>query len=171
MDIWQAPGAHNNSSVVINDFNLVRVRAVPAKADPPLVIDADAPLATAITPQSLEPIAGRYRQRPQVDCRIEHAKLPASQPLDILRQPSGEPALPYGLGFLVTETLDHGGMLMGTISNVNREYEKVRVVTHINTLLRPLRRESPGIRTLVKDPGNRWRFPRTRSFSLRVDTP
>jgi hypothetical protein len=85
MNVWQALDAHKNSSVVINDFNLVRVGALPVKANPPLVIDADTPLATAITSQSLKPIAWGHHQRPQVDRRIEHAELPASQSLNIQR--------------------------------------------------------------------------------------
>ncbi len=94
--------------MVINNYYLVRIGAFEAKTNPPLIIDADAPLATAIAPESLKPIARWHTERLQMDRRIKHAEFPARQPLNVLRQFPGKPTLPDGLGFLVTETPDHG---------------------------------------------------------------
>lgn len=112
MDICQAFCTHDDFSVVINNCNFIRVSICPAEADPPLVIDADAPLVAEIAPQGLEPVAWRYHERPQVDCSIEHAEFPARQPLNVLRQSPGKLAPPDGLGLLVAETPDHSRILM-----------------------------------------------------------
>lgn len=88
MDVQQAPGFHDNSSVVVNDLDLVRIAVMPAEADSPLVVDANTPLATEISLQGLQAITGRCHQRRQVSCCIEHAELTANQLLDVLREPA-----------------------------------------------------------------------------------
>jgi hypothetical protein len=45
--------------VVVDNLNLVRVARVPAKADPPLPVDADAVLTRSITLQLFESIGWR----------------------------------------------------------------------------------------------------------------
>jgi hypothetical protein len=45
--------------VVVDDLNVFRTGGCPSKADPPLLVDADAVVAGAITRELLEPIAWR----------------------------------------------------------------------------------------------------------------
>jgi hypothetical protein len=47
------------SSVVIDDLHVERVAVPPDEAEPPLVVDADAVLASAIAAERFEPVAGR----------------------------------------------------------------------------------------------------------------
>lgn len=93
--------------MVINNFDLMSITILPAKTDPPLLVDSDAPLAAAITLQGFQAIARWHEQRPQVDRGIEHTEFAASQPLNILRQSPRKPAVPNGLGFLVAEATNH----------------------------------------------------------------
>jgi hypothetical protein len=48
------------SLAVVDDLDLVGVTVVPAEADAPLVVDADAVLAVAITLERFEPVAGLF---------------------------------------------------------------------------------------------------------------
>lgn len=49
----------DRSSVVVNEFDLVRVAVQPSKADAPLIVDANTMLSGAITFELLEAIARR----------------------------------------------------------------------------------------------------------------
>ena len=58
-----------HSLMVIDNFNIVRVTAVPAKTDTPLVVDTNAVLTLAIAFQSFETITWRRQkvlQRPRL---------------------------------------------------------------------------------------------------------
>jgi hypothetical protein len=48
--------------VIIDDLDIEGAAGIPSEADPPLVIDANAVLATPISLQGLEPVARRHRQ-------------------------------------------------------------------------------------------------------------
>jgi len=72
--------------MVINNFDIVRVAFVPSEANPPLVIDSDAPLSFPITMQPLEPVARRNSKVLDLRCSIEHPKLSKRHSLDIERQ-------------------------------------------------------------------------------------
>ena len=58
------------------NFDLVRVAAVPAEADAPLVIDPDAPLARAVAFQRLKPVAGWNTEILQTCRRVDQLQLP-----------------------------------------------------------------------------------------------
>jgi hypothetical protein len=49
--------------VVVDDLDIVRIRASPSETDPPLVVDANAVLAIPVALQGFKPIA---RRDPQV---------------------------------------------------------------------------------------------------------
>src|SRR3546814_5121700 len=59
------------ASVVVHDFYVFGVRAIPAKADPELVVDPDAVLALAIAPQGFQTIARRHPQIIQATGPVE----------------------------------------------------------------------------------------------------
>jgi hypothetical protein len=48
--------------VIIDDLDIVRLALGPSKADTPLIVDSNAPLARAIRPESLQLVAGRIAQ-------------------------------------------------------------------------------------------------------------
>ena len=57
MDRWQTTINHDNLfSVIIDDLYIEGVAVLEAKADPPLVIDADAPLPDSVMPQHLQSV-------------------------------------------------------------------------------------------------------------------
>jgi hypothetical protein len=48
--------------VVVDDLDIMRVGAFPAKADPPLIVHANTALPSAIPFELLQPVAGRNAQ-------------------------------------------------------------------------------------------------------------
>jgi hypothetical protein len=46
--------------VVVDNFDLPGIFVPPFKADTPLVVDPDAPLALTVAAQLFEPVAGRF---------------------------------------------------------------------------------------------------------------
>jgi hypothetical protein len=55
--------------MLIDDFDILRAYFVPAKENPPLAIDPDAPLAGAVALQHFEPVAGGTRKSCSVRAR------------------------------------------------------------------------------------------------------
>jgi hypothetical protein len=50
--------------MIVDDFDVQRARLAlrPLEADPPLIIDPNAPLPLTVSPQSFQPITGKPRQ-------------------------------------------------------------------------------------------------------------
>jgi hypothetical protein len=98
--------------VVVNDFNVGRTSVCPSKANPKLIIDADAVLPLPVRLQRLEPIAG---WDPEVLQDVGLVQLvqstPGSSP-EVRRTDLGSRLGPCGvedvLGASVAERLDHG---------------------------------------------------------------
>jgi len=61
--------------VVIDNFDLGRTFPRPDKAQPELVIDADAVLAAPVPMQRFQSVRWRQTQIPQISCHIEHGQL------------------------------------------------------------------------------------------------
>jgi hypothetical protein len=68
--------------MVINNFDIISVAFAPGEADPPLVVDSDAPLPFSIAVQFLESITRRYSEILDLGCSIEHPKLPERRSWD-----------------------------------------------------------------------------------------
>jgi hypothetical protein len=49
--------------VVVHDFNIKSISIQPAKADPPLVIDANAVLTFPVSMQDFQAVSGRRTQK------------------------------------------------------------------------------------------------------------
>jgi len=60
----------------------MRMPITPHKADPPLVIDADAVLILPVAFQPLQSVSRQRRERSEVGCRVEHVQFPQSLPLN-----------------------------------------------------------------------------------------
>src|ERR1017187_6608940 len=85
------------NSMIIHDFNVVRVFAVPAEANAPLVVDADAVLSRAIAFQGFQAVAGRQGQITQFAGAIKLRELPQGHALNLRRQAVVTPPLPQPL--------------------------------------------------------------------------
>lgn len=94
-------------SVVVDDDDLGDIAVVPAEADAPLVVDADAVLTTPIAFQRFQPIGRRDTQILETGSGIEHAQLASGNRLDIGRQPARALATPDLFGFLIDKAPDH----------------------------------------------------------------
>ena len=97
--------------MVVHNLDFVRVFALPAEAEPPLVIEADAVLALPSAFQSFQPVARRHAQIGQKPGDVQLRELPQGDPFDGGRQPVGAGAVPQSLGFLAGKADDHGGRL------------------------------------------------------------
>jgi hypothetical protein len=73
-------------SVIVRNFNLLRVAVAPFKTNPPLVIDADAVLAFAPAFQGFQPVARRHGQVMQRPRAVDIFQLAPRRVLDVRRQ-------------------------------------------------------------------------------------
>jgi hypothetical protein len=91
----------------------------PFEADPPLVVDAYAPLPRPIATEFLQPVR---RRNPQIMDRagiVDHAQLPHRHLLDIQRQSTGGLALIYLLRQIGLEGFDHNRIIWCHAPDVN----------------------------------------------------
>jgi hypothetical protein len=68
--------------MVIDDLDLVSVSLTPCEANAPLIVDADAVLAFAVTFQSLQSVARQRRKGAQIGRGVEHIQFSQRLPLD-----------------------------------------------------------------------------------------
>src|SRR5437870_1958893 len=94
------------SSVIVDNLDVVRVSVLPAKADAPLVVDANAVLTLSAAAQRLEPIAGRDGQVLKRACSMQVQKLPPCLSLDRAK-PGDEVVVEEPGGVAVCERSDH----------------------------------------------------------------
>jgi hypothetical protein len=87
-------------SVVIRDFDILRLIVFPAETDPILIVDADAVLAVPLARQSFEPQTRNVPQIRQSFRVSQNCQLYSSGPLDLLKSPDAN-AIPELLRFLV----------------------------------------------------------------------
>src|SRR3546814_11544274 len=75
-------------SVIVDDLDIERVAGLESEAQPPLVVDPDAPLANPVARQCLEPVGQWFAQVFDAGRRIQlHQPHGCTSP-DIRRQPS-----------------------------------------------------------------------------------
>lgn len=89
--------------MVINDFNIEGIAALPSKTNPPLLIDSDAVLTLPLAFQLFKVICRRDAQRFENGCGMNHFKLYSGNSLNSLRQFRRESALEYFFGLLACE--------------------------------------------------------------------
>ena len=73
--------------VVVRDFDVIGAAILPPETDPILIVDAHAPLADAVAPKSLEPVAGRPAQILQVAHALQLIELALGYRPDDRRAP------------------------------------------------------------------------------------
>jgi hypothetical protein len=120
--VFNANGHGVLCSVVINDFNIVGVSALKAKANPPLVIDADAPLSGAVAGERFQPVAGRDAQVFHKPGGVDLFELVSRRiPQTAVESADSQP-LEDGGGLFVGEGFNHEGTITRRMINVKRDY-------------------------------------------------
>jgi len=105
--------------MIINNFNIIRVAIQPAKAYPPLVIDANAPLSFSVSRQLFQPVGRRYLLEIDDGGTVNLSQFSQSRPLNIHRYFPRKEAGKDSLCLLTPEILDHVKLLTHRVSNVN----------------------------------------------------
>jgi hypothetical protein len=95
------------------------VTVLPAKADSPLVIAADAVLPLPVSLESLQLVPRQTRERPEILSRVQHAQLAKSLPLDGLK-PTHRLAAEQALGLGCAARPDHSPSEYRLAFNVKR---------------------------------------------------
>lgn len=92
--------------MIVNDFDLIRVAATPLKTEPPLIINANAMLAFAISHQGFQAVSGWTGHILQHGSAIQ---LPQLSLRDSLNRPKPHDSLAVmkAFGVLTAETQDH----------------------------------------------------------------
>lgn len=94
-------------SVVVHDLHVGGIPFTPLEADSPLIVDPDAVLASAITPESFQPVAGWHTQIEKTLGVVQHSQLSPRCLLDIpAKSPDHFPS-PDTFGVSVPEGSDH----------------------------------------------------------------
>jgi hypothetical protein len=104
--------------MVIGNFNIMGMAVSPMKADPPSVIDPDAPLAFSIAGKLLQPVPRRNLQKCQCRCAMDLCQFAQGHPLYFLWKAGGKSAIKDLLCLFATKRLDHGKTLTSGISIV-----------------------------------------------------
>ena len=115
--------------MVVHNFYFVRVLALPAEAEPPLVIDADAVSALLCAFQGFQPVARRHPQVRQGTGNMQLGQLAQGHAFNRRRQAVIADALPKAFRFLAGETRDHVGTVSGADMVVKRVSIRVQRVS------------------------------------------
>jgi hypothetical protein len=93
--------------VIVNDLDVEGVGSDPAKADPPLIVDADTVLTEAICRELLQVVGRRNSEVREVCGSVQHDKLAKCDSKEIRRELANllSTEQPFGVG--VAETADH----------------------------------------------------------------
>jgi hypothetical protein len=93
--------------VIVNDLDVEGVRSDPAKADPPLIVDADTVLTETICGELLQTVRRRNSEVREACSGVQHDELPKCDAKEIRRELANllSTEQPFGLG--VAEAADH----------------------------------------------------------------
>ena len=93
--------------VIVDDLNLVGIAIPPAKADAPLLVNANTVLAGSIAPELLQSITRRHAEVAELLGRVHRHKFPQHRALEIRRISSNGLASEQSLGIAIGEGMDH----------------------------------------------------------------
>ena len=108
--------------VIIDDFDLMCAIRFPEKADSPLLVDSNAVLALALSPQRFETICRRDAQVFQCVGNVQLQQFAIGDRLHCIRQFAGIFALKHFPGFLTAEALNHNHTVYVLRNYVKRNY-------------------------------------------------
>ena len=95
--------------MVIDDLDVEGVAVLPAKADAPLIVDANTVLARAIPFELLEPVAGWDTKVNELLGGVHEAELAEHEALELGREPAHGLAAKQALGVPIGEAVEHPG--------------------------------------------------------------
>ena len=97
--------------MIVHDFDAFRIAAAPNEANPPLVIDSDAVLGTAVCFQCFQPISRRHSQVVQRSGPVEIFELAPGNILNARWKSARTLAAKNLFGFRTCETDNHRRIL------------------------------------------------------------
>jgi hypothetical protein len=103
--------------MVVRDFHVVGVAAAPAKADAPLLVDANAVLTSPAAGEFLQPVTGRGPQITKIGSGIQYQQLAKCGTLKVFRPASNPLPLVELPGPPVPKTPDHGRMITARVTS------------------------------------------------------
>lgn len=95
------------SSMIVRNLYVKRIPVLPAEANPPLVVHADAVLACALSLQGFQVVAIRRPQVVQAAGLMQQQQFPPCRALDLRRQPPGRLIVEQLFGFVAGEAAYH----------------------------------------------------------------
>jgi hypothetical protein len=104
--------------MVIGNFNIMGMTVLPMKADPPSIIDPDAPLACSIAGKLFQPVPRRDSQKRQCRCAVDQGQFAQGHPLYFIRKAGGQMTMKDPFCLFAAKRLDHGLILTSGISIV-----------------------------------------------------
>lgn len=110
--------------MVVHDLNVKYLPLLPAKADPPLIIDADAVLALAVAFEGFEPVAGRNLEILQPSDLMQKQELATG---DSFNGPEPRHVLIVKQGFrpAVVEGADHRQIDYYAMRNMSNDPQRI----------------------------------------------
>jgi hypothetical protein len=98
--------ARSPTSMVIYDFDIVRLTIDPAKTNAPLIVDPDRMLPGSTATQGLQPVAGRNAEIVQSGGSVKQQKLAADDTFD-RRKAADRPVVEEQFGIALREGSNH----------------------------------------------------------------
>ena len=108
--------------MVVNDLDLVRIAVLPAKADPPLIVDTDTVLSDPIALELLEPVARRDTQVIEGLGGVHRNQFPQHDASEVGWISANRLPVEEAGSIPVAEALDHPAKLAPGVSNGKRYY-------------------------------------------------
>ena len=97
--------------MVVHNFYVQRILTMPAEANPPLIVHADAVLAFAVVFQRLQVVAIRDTQIIQAPGLMQHQQFPPRHALNLPRQPARRFIVKQLFSFVAGKAAYHLGRL------------------------------------------------------------
>lgn len=110
-------------------------------SNPPPVVDANAVLTLAVSPQNLETVPGRSPQVAEKFGRLDHEQLGSRPPLDLMWQPSGDESGEHRGGLSIGIAPDH--TVQPSVTAVST-YRQVGGKSRVGKVAAPSRPDSDG---------------------------
>lgn len=95
--------------MIVRDLDVIRIPAPPVEANPPLIIDPDAVVPSAVSRESFQSVPRRNTQVLKRPGRVQHCEFTLGYLLDIRSQFPGLLSQEDLLSLLVPEAPDHIG--------------------------------------------------------------
>jgi hypothetical protein len=93
--------------MVVCNLDFESIIRVPREVDPPLFVDSDGVLPVTISPESLQPVAGRSTEILQGLGIVQHPKFAQSDGLHVSGKPTYSLATVYALRVFIRKRFDH----------------------------------------------------------------